>query len=131
MTGLASFRVGTATVVYFGGRISDRAWLLSRGVAGDAQPSVVLDIAPDLPADAWNEVLKYFPRRQVRVVAAHIEPDEVLRMGRWLATRLGEPVVVSTGVPEPAGNLAWFRLEPVGARPRKRQQPGRWWHRAA
>ncbi|HWD05105.1 MAG TPA: hypothetical protein VG674_21930 [Amycolatopsis sp.] len=128
----ASFRVGSATIMHFGPHISDRAWLLSRAVAGGPERTVVLDIPPQIPADAWNEVLKHFPRKQVRVVAPHVGPAEVPRMGRWLANRLGAPVLLSTGVPDRTGRLSWFRgvpLRHLGAIP-QRAQPGRRWRRA-
>ncbi|MEW2506434.1 hypothetical protein AB0878_38885 [Amycolatopsis sp. NPDC047767] len=128
----ASFPVGNATIMYFGEHISDRAWLLGRAVAVEAERTVVLDVPPRLPADVWNEVLKYFPRKPVRVVAAHVGAEEVQRMGRWLATRLGYAVLISTGMPELSGRIGWFRVEPAPAEPvRKRPQPGRWWRRAA
>ncbi|QRP45974.1 hypothetical protein [Amycolatopsis sp. FDAARGOS 1241] len=128
----ASFRVGSATIMHFGGHISDRAWLLSRGVATGPERTVVLDIPPQIPADAWNEVLKHFPRKQVRVVAPHVAPAEVPRMGRWLANRLGAPVLLSTGVPDRTGRLGWLRVEPAQqlGQAGEKAQPGRRWRRA-
>ncbi|MGW4482686.1 hypothetical protein ACWEOE_02500 [Amycolatopsis sp. NPDC004368] len=57
----ASFSVGSATIMYFGEHISDRAWLLSRNVAAEVERTLVLDVPPHLPADVWNGVLKVLP----------------------------------------------------------------------
>ncbi|MGW4482685.1 hypothetical protein ACWEOE_02495 [Amycolatopsis sp. NPDC004368] len=58
-------------------------------------------------------------------------------MGRWLATRLGHSVLISTGMADVSGRIGWFRVEPALVNTSftntagKRPQPGRWWHRAA
>ncbi|MGI4896656.1 MAG: hypothetical protein ACRYF3_16240, partial [Janthinobacterium lividum] len=112
---LATRELGNALVIFRDGALSTAARELALGVAADAEHDIViLDLPLDAPVGQWEEVVRLMPqksrltnRRGVRLVFCGATRQLSGLAGRWLAERLGRPVLAADGVIVPgfAGSL--------------------------